>query len=202
MKTALFVGAHVDDIESGAAGLLAKLSNKMNCYVIAFSDCEDQPRNTGVSDEYRKSMGTLGIPTERYFLKNMPNTKFPENSEKIRKILEKIRDEIKPDIIVTHDIENIHQDHKTVADECIRVFRNKTILMYEHVKSTPRFSPNLIISLTKEELDKKINALNCYETQKARYYWSDDFFKSLAKFRGKQMNVEFGEGFKIYQAVY
>lgn len=202
MKSVLFLGAHPDDIEFGASGFLLKISKRMRCFVLVMSDCEEQPGNKGITQEFKRSMETMGIERKNHALLDIPNTKFPENTERIRKSLEEYRERWEPDIVVTHCLENTHQDHKTLTEEALRVFRNCSILMYEDAKSTPGFAPNLIIGLNREELDKKIEVLECYKTQFRRYYFDMDYVRSLAKVRGKQMNLEYGEGFKVHQFVW
>jgi LmbE family N-acetylglucosaminyl deacetylase len=198
----LFLGAHPDDIESGAGGLLIKIIGKADCYVLVFSDCEEQPGNKGITKEFIKSMKVLGVKRGNYKLLDIPNTRFPVHAEKIRSLLEEYKEKWNPDIIITHEIKNLHQDHKTLTEEALRIFRNQSILMYEDLKSTPRFVPNLIVSLTKDQIEKKLKVLECYKTQYRRYYFDMDFIKALARVRGKQMEIEFGEGFRIYQFVF
>ena len=202
MKRILFLGAHPDDIESGAGGLLVKILDKATPYVLVFSDCEEQPGNQGITEEFHLSMQTLGVKKDNYNLFDVPNTRFPSHSERIRKILEEHREKLKPDIVVTHSIPNTHQDHRTITEEALRVFRNHSILMYEDLKSTPGFTPNLIVSLTKEQLQRKIEALRCYKTQMRRYYFDFDYIKALATVRGKQMGTAHGEGFRVYQFLF
>ncbi len=196
----LFVGAHPDDIEMGAGGLLASMAGRAECRVLVMADCEEQPGNRGITKEFRRSMDILGV--EGYELAGIPNTEFPSHSARIRKALEDVRDSFKPDIVITHCIKNLHQDHRTVAQECLRAFRNTSILMYEDVKSTPNFVPSLIVSLSEEDLKRKLDAVHSYKTQERRYYYNDDFLSTLARFRGMRMNVRYGEGFEVYQFLY
>jgi LmbE family N-acetylglucosaminyl deacetylase len=196
----LFIGAHPDDIEPGAGGLLTKMKTESECMVVVFSDCEEQEGNQGITEEFKRSMETLGV--DNFRLLDLPNTRMPEHENRIRGELEKLRDEFKPDILVTHSVNNTHQDHKIIADACVRVFREGTIFMYEELKSTPKFVPNLVVSITREQLDSKIKALECYKTQSRRYYFDMDYVRSLAKVRGKRVNKEFAEAFEIYQYVW
>lgn len=204
----LFVGAHPDDIEMGAGGLIVKMLEKANCRVLVFTKCEEHdPENKGIIDEFYKSMSVLGIKEPRLVQKedkyrDLENRELPKNADKVREVLEYEKKTFNPDIIVTHDIDTLHQDHKTVTEECLRVFRNTSILMFEDIKSVEYFKPNLIVSLTKEQFDKKLEALNCYKTQERRYYYKPKIIESLARVRGKQMNVDFGEGFKIHRFVF
>ncbi|MFH1445483.1 MAG: PIG-L deacetylase family protein [Nanoarchaeota archaeon] len=200
MKNILFVGAHVDDIEMGASGLIMKMLKRDNCRVLVFSNCEEQEGNDGVSKEFYDAMSALGIKDPK--LLDFPNTKLPEKASEIRRVLEEEKENFNPDIVVTHDINTLHQDHRIVSEECLRVFRNASVLMYEDIKSVEHFTPNLIVALTPEEFDKKLEVLKHYKTQYRRYYYDPEAIKSLAKVRGKQMNVEFGEAYKIHRFIF
>jgi len=196
----LFIGAHPDDVESGAGGFLTKMKEHAERMVLVLSDCEEQKGNEGITEEFENSMKTLGV--DKFTLLNLPNTGMPEKQTELRTELERVRDSFRPDIVVTHNINNTHQDHKTIAEACIRIFRDCSIFMYEDLKSTPKFVPNLIVSLSRDQLDKKIRALECYKTQFRRYYFDMDYVRSLAKVRGKQANKDFAEAFEIYQYVW
>ncbi len=197
----LLIGAHPDDVEIGAGGFIAKMNTPENeLMVVACSNCEEQEGNHGITEEFRNSMKTLGI--ENFRMLDFPNTRMPEKASDIRIEMEKLKQSFNPDLVVTHNINNTHQDHKTIAEVCIRVFREKSIFMFEELRSTPKFVHNLIVPLEKEHLEKKIMALECYKTQFRRYYFSMDYVRSLAGVRGKVVNREFAEAFEIYQHVW
>lgn len=192
----LFIGAHVDDLEVGATGLLIKsLLKEIECGVLVFSDCEDQPGNEGISKEFKKSMKILGV--NNYFLLNFPNTKFPASSDKIREVLEDFKNEKKPKLVITHSLGSIHQDHLTVAIECQRVFRYISVISYEDFKSTPHFIPHLYIPLSEEVMRKKIKAANAYKTQLRRPYYNSENLETLAKKRGIEARTKFAEAYEI-----
>ena len=201
-KRILFLGAHPDDFETGVGGLFAKLLGKMEYFHLVFSDCTDQPGNERSVQEFHDAMKTLGLDKERFRLLDIPNTKYPEHAADIRKAMEDCRDSFNPEIIVTHHIKNLHQDHICVTEQALRVFKTQSILMYEDLKSTPHFRPNLVVALTKEQLERKIKALECYKSQFRRYYHDMEYVKAMARVRGKRINAEFGEGFNIYQYAY
>jgi len=196
----LFIGAHPDDIESGAGGFIARSRGKNEMMAVVFSNCEEQTGNEGITEEFKDSMQILGI--ENFKLFDFPNTRLPENEEAMRNALEKIRNSFKPELVVTHNINNTHQDHKAVAEASIRVFRHSSVFMYEDLKSTPKFVPNVIVPLTNEQLESKLKALECYKTQTRRYYFDMDYIRSIARVRGKLINRDFGEAFEIYQYVW
>ncbi len=201
MKNVLFTGAHPDDIEIGSAGFLVKLlKNEKKVSCVVFSNCEEQEGNKGITKEFFKSMKTLGVNGEVKLL-NFQNTKLYLSREKIRRVLERMKKTLKPELIVTHSVGNLHQDHKIVSEECLRVFRYSTIIAYEDPKSTVNFQPNLFVSLSEEEFNKKIEAIKCYKTQLRRKYYSPEIFATFCRMRGVQAGVKYAEGFEIVRMI-
>jgi len=77
-----------------------------------------------------------------------------------------------------------------------------TILGYEQPWNNITFNTLSFIPLEERHIEKKIDALKCYETQKHRKYLSDDFIKGLAHTRGTQIEEEYAEAFEVIRWVY
>jgi LmbE family N-acetylglucosaminyl deacetylase len=200
MERILFLSAHPDDFEAGAGGFFVKArASGKDCFNLVFSECSEQKGNEGIVQEFHESMKLLGLGKGKFELMHFPNTKLPENAAGIREAMERIRDEFKPDTIITHDIDNLHQDHRCVAEQALRVFKTQSILFYQDMKSTPHFNPNFFSQLTKEQMEMKIKALECYVTQFRRYYHDMEFVRALARVHGKRVNAEFAEAFRAHQ---
>ncbi|MEM5812373.1 MAG: PIG-L deacetylase family protein [Candidatus Aenigmatarchaeota archaeon] len=200
MERILFLSAHPDDFETGAGGFFLKIKESGKDYFnLVFSECSEQKGNEGIVEEFHNSMKTLGIEKSNFKLLNFPNTKLPEKAEEIREFMEKIKKEFRPDTIITHEIDNLHQDHKCITEQALRVFKTQSILMFQDLKSTPHFLPNIFSQITKEQLEKKIKALECYKTQFRRYYHDMEFIRAIARVHGKRINVDYAEAFRAYQ---
>ena len=48
-----------------------------------------------------------------------------------------------------------------------------------------------------QDVQKKIDALQCYETQHGRNYMDASFIRSLAQVRGVQAGLEYAETFEV-----
>ena len=166
-KTALFLGAHPDDIEYGCAGTLLKLMEQdyQTIYQI-FTLCDNIEGNELILKEWRDATALL-TPTWTFY-QNYGNTELYKSNHKIRHILEDLRDKHSPSLIFTHPLHDIHQDHSTVAQETLRVFKTQSILCYPTPKSTPRFTPNCYSLLSGEEYLRKREILDCYVSQHTR----------------------------------
>jgi hypothetical protein len=53
------------------------------------------------------------------------------------------------------------------------------------------------MALGKNHLDRKVRAIGCYQSQKARNYANKEFFYGLAKTRGVQANCAYAEAFEV-----
>ena len=55
--------------------------------------------------------------------------------------------------------------------------------------------------LHEENIIKKINAINKYESQKFRGYVTDEYIKALTMVRGMQINSEYCETFEVIRMI-
>ncbi len=94
-------------------------------------------------------------------------------------------------------LDDIHQDHSTVAAEGLRAFKNASILGYELMWNNIEFRTNAFISVDEENIQAKVDALQLYESQRHRRYMSAEFIKSLAVVRGVQCGKAYAEAFEI-----
>ena len=92
---------------------------------------------------------------------------------------------------------DIHQDHTTIAHEGLRAFKNTTLLGYELIWNNLTFNTQCFIKLDKTHIDSKVNSLKEYKSQGFRDYLSEEFIYSLAKARGVQVGCEYAEAFEV-----
>jgi LmbE family N-acetylglucosaminyl deacetylase len=199
-KRLLLVAAHPDDIESGCGGTVAKYSECNTVHSIVFAPCLEDPLNAGVLEEFQRSMKVLGV--KKTIRQNFARQVLEQSSPQIRNILYDVKSKFDPNIVFCPSLNDLHQDHRAVANCCHTIFRDSaTLLAYEVVRSTVDFSPNLYVSLSDENMKRKLKALQCYKTQYRRGYFKPSVFKALARLRGSQVNVEFAEAFEIIRMV-
>lgn len=201
-RTILALGAHPDDVELGCGGTLAlaRLSGA-RLHAAVLSHCEDEAPQTNKDlrlGEFLRACKITGA-TPRSF--HLPNREFPEHRQQVMTALERLQEEINPDLVLIPFLEDPHQDHATVAHAAIRTFRkNETVLQYEVLRyGSHSFTPSLFIDIS-TTLDTKLRALRCYESQfRARAYFDEESFRSLARTRGSQSGYSYAEGFVLYR---
>lgn len=155
----LFLGAHLDDIELGCGGLIARLQKeiKNTIKLLALSHFNKNSNGEITIDrdinETYNAINELGLKKEQISIEEIPAQLFERYSQEIREILLKYRKEYNPDVIFLPSKNDIHQDHQVVYREGERIFRDKICLGYELIRSTYHLFPNCYIALSKEEIE-------------------------------------------------
>ncbi len=198
-RNVLALGAHPDDVEIGCGGSLAAVRRADGVvHTVVLSRCEDggPPERDQREREFRAAAAILGVKPQVY---DIPDREFPEHRREIMQILERLQDDLRPDLVFLPYVEDPHQDHSTLAHAVVRTFRRKeTLLQYEILRhGSHTFTPTLFVDVT-ETLDVKLRALNEYKSQlNTRPYFDEDRFRSLARTRGAQSGCEYAEAFMV-----
>lgn len=205
-KKVLILAPHTDDGELGCGGTISKLIDEgAEIFYAAFSVCEisvPEGLPTNILElELQKARKVLGIKEENMFLYHYPVRTFPEHRQEILQHLIDIRNKINPDLVLMPSLHDIHQDHATIATEGVRAFKNTTILGYEMLWNNLSVNSQTFVILSENNVNKKIEAFNCYESQKFRNYANQDFIKSLAAMRGTQIGEKYAESFEVVRWV-
>jgi LmbE family N-acetylglucosaminyl deacetylase len=117
--------------------------------------------------------------------------------QEILEELVKIKKDIHPDLVFLPSVNDLHQDHSTVSVEGIRAFKDTAVLGYEIPWNNIEFHTEAFISLSEENIDRKVFALDAYNSQKGRSYANEEFVRSLARMRGVQIGVRYAEAFEV-----
>ncbi len=197
---------HTDDGELGCGGIIAKfIEEGRQVFVVAFSIAEDSvPKGfekNALMGEFHDAMKVLGVPKNNLSVYNYKVRHFPQYRQQILEDILKIRNLIKPDIVFVPSPNDIHQDHQVITSEGLRVFKKISILGYELPWNNIIFETRSFVKLDKRHLDKKVEALKCYKTQKHRSYLGEDFLRSLARTRGTQFENDYAEAFEVLRYI-
>jgi hypothetical protein len=92
---------------------------------------------------------------------------------------------------------DLHQDHKTIADEGLRAYKFSTIFCYEMPWNNLVFNTSCFVELTEDHIKTKINSLSKYESQGFRPYASENFIRALATTRGVQISKQYAESYEV-----
>lgn len=202
----LILAPHTDDGELGCGGTIAKFVEEgKHVYCAAFSIAEESVpapfSKDRLANEFKKAMNELGVVPDNIFIFKFKVRSFLNYRQQILDEIILLREKINPDLVLLPSSYDIHQDHEVITKEGLRAFKKVSILGYELPWNNIEFGTRCFIKLSKENIQKKINALHCYETQKHRSYLSDNFIWSLAITRGTQFENEFAEAFETVRFI-
>ena len=198
----LILSPHTDDGEFGCGASISKFIIEGSIvYYAAFSLAEESvptpfPKNI-LEKEVKAATKELGIDPQNLLLFRYKVRHFAYHRQEILEDLVKLNKNIKPDLVFMPCLQDLHQDHSTIAMEGLRAFKKFSILGYEIPWTNLNFSTQCFITFDKIHLNKKLKALNCYNSQKNKSYASEEFIKSLAITRGTQIGAKYAEIFEV-----
>ena len=183
----LCLGAHSDDIEIGAGGaLLTWLGQGLRfhiqwCVLSANGERETEARAS--AEEFLE-----GAASSRVEIMQFRTSFFPAQSAEIKVWFEDLKSRARPDLILTHRHDDLHQDHREVSRHTWATFRDQLILEYEIPKWDGDVGrPNLYVPIPAVALQRKIRLLLAHFGTQARKDWFDeDVFRGLARLRGME----------------
>jgi LmbE family N-acetylglucosaminyl deacetylase len=196
-----FIGAHPDDIELGAGALIAHIADQTDLRCVTLSDNQKNPTLSNIVREHYTSMAALGVPHEKVIVKDFETRRFPHFRQEILEYLITLNREYHPDIVFTHTKNDLHQDHSTVTDECLRAFRGTTLLGFDVLRSSYGFFPNFLVEVTQADVDKKIAALAEYKTYESKYYFDPQITRATLIRHGALAERPYAEGFDTLRVI-
>lgn len=202
----LVLAPHTDDGEFGCGGTIAKMINQgIEVHYIAFSACEQSVLPQFPSDilitEVKEATKILGIRKENLHLLKYDVRTFNYKRQEILDDIIKFKKSINPDLIFIPSLNDIHQDHATIANEAVRAFKFANILSYEMPWNNFNFATTNFFVLTEENIRIKVEALKKYRSQEHRPYANEEFIRSLARTRGVQIGEQYAEVFEVIRLI-
>jgi LmbE family N-acetylglucosaminyl deacetylase len=206
IKTALVLAPHTDDGELGCGATIARLVDQgAEVHYAAFSTASKSmppefPSNQ-LELEVRDATARLGISKDCLHVYDFEVRKLNYVRQELLEELIRLRDVIKPELVLMPSAKDIHQDHLTVYNEGLRAFKFTSILGYELIWNNLSFSTDCFIKITEAQLSRKVDALDAYLTQAGKSYMDPDFIRSLARVRGTQIGVKYAEAFEVVRII-
>jgi LmbE family N-acetylglucosaminyl deacetylase len=195
----LALGAHPDDIELGCGGTICaatRAGKKVIAIFLTKGELSGNPEQRCL--ESKEALNRLGV--KEVVFGNFPDTEIP-NSRQAINFLESFYDEFKPKTILTHSVNDMHQDHRQVGWLCMAAYRNAPrILAYETPRVTANFSPTYFVDIS-DCVKDKWEALKCHCSQKSKRYLTYESMVNLTSFRGSQVNLSYAEAYEVIRYV-
>ena len=202
----LVLAPHTYDGELGCGGFIARLLEEgSNVYYAAFSTAQESVPEGFDKDilktEVRAATKVLGIAPEHLMVYNFQVRKLNYVRQEILEELITLRKKVKFDLVLMPSLNDLHQDHKTIAEEGLRAFKQTNILCYELIWNNLSFNTQCFVKLEQRHIQQKSKALQEYKSQAKRDYMSEEFIFSLARTRGVQIGCSFAEAFEVVRKI-
>lgn len=191
LRHVLCLGAHCDDIEIGCGGTLAELARRFPGarfrWVVLSGDDVREP-------ETRRAAARLLGERAEVEVARFRGSYFPFCGGEIKDYFEALKGRVDPDLILTHRLEDRHQDHRLVAELTWNSFRHHAVLEYEIPKYEGDLGqPNLFVPLPRDTADLKVATLSeCFPSQRGRSWFTGDLFLAHMRLRGIECGAASG----------
>jgi LmbE family N-acetylglucosaminyl deacetylase len=201
----LAIGAHFDDIELGCGGSLVKHvknKDKVCMYVVTDSEYEAYDgtilRTKDVAlKEGQDAASILGV--DNLICEGLKTKKLQYSVDLIERI-NKVIDDLKIDLVYTHWVHDVHQDHSAVGRATLNAARHvPRILMYRSnwYATNAHFNSNFFVD-TSLYIETKVEAIKAHKTEYKKFgeKWID-FVKHQNRNSGIEMQAEYAEAFEV-----
>jgi LmbE family N-acetylglucosaminyl deacetylase len=191
----LAIGAHPDDIEIGAGGILLSLAESQPGlrarYVVLTGTPERQQEARNAA---RAFLPAADLVVD---LHDLPEGRLPAVWGEVKEAIEEVAQTCSPDLIIAPGPGDAHQDHRTIAEIVPTVFRDRLFLAYEIPKWDGDLGrPPVYFPLPDAVARRKVELLHkCFPSQRHRDWWDDEVFLGLARLRGMECRAPYAEAF-------
>jgi LmbE family N-acetylglucosaminyl deacetylase len=193
LRSVLCIGAHCDDIEIGCGGTLLKLiaSNRaLRVTWVVFSS--DAIR----ADEARLSARAFlaDVTDMEILIEDFRGRYFPYAGAEIKEYFDALGRTHDPDLVFTHWRDDLHQDHRLLAELAYNTFRDHLVLQYEIPKWDGDLGrPNVYVHLDAGHCDTKVDLiLRSFPSQADKHWFTGETFRSLLRLRGVESKAPSG----------
>lgn len=205
LRHVLAIGAHSDDVEIGAGGLMLRIAAASPAcrftWVLLTGDATRR-------EEARRSAAAFlgGGCAPRLVTLGLRDGALPyEGAVAAREALAALRDEDPPELVLTHQRADLHQDHRLAAEIALQTFRDHLVVEYEVPKYDGDMgAPNLLVPLDAGTVERKVaHLMEHFASQRGKRWFTEDLFRGLMRLRGVEAAAEsgFAEGFYLRKAV-
>jgi LmbE family N-acetylglucosaminyl deacetylase len=223
-KKILIVAAHPDDEILGCGGSVVKsVKEGYSVSTLILGEgitSRDKKRNRKKREEEIKQLkeqiykANAVIGVKDVFIYDLPDNRFDEVALlDIVKVIENIKEKIRPDIVYTHHRGDLNIDHRITLEAVLTACRPiegetvKEIYSFEAPSSTEWnypyiFSPNVFIEIA-QTIEEKIKAFKCYKTELRRFPHprSEEAVRCIAKRWGIAVGLKYAEAFEVVRVI-
>jgi N-acetylglucosamine malate deacetylase 1 len=190
----LAFGAHPDDLEVGAGGLLARLTSR-GVQVVSVPSL--------IAERTKEATRAAAILGAKLAILN------PEKKSRVEDIpmhqlvaqMDTLVNDVRPDLVITHSAHDLHWDHGLVNRATVSALRRWPCNLLAYVSSYEMNAQNSTRTVGQcfadisETIERKVQAIAAHETQLANIEL--DSTRDLARAMGRLAGVQYAEAYEV-----
>lgn len=192
----LAIGAHPDDLEVGAGGLLARLSNEgadVAMAVVSIPNKSDERRG-----EARRAAELIGADLYMLYEDKPCRVEDIPMHELVRR-LDQLVGDIRPDLVITHSAHDLHWDHSLVNRATVSALRRTPCDLLAYLSSPEMNAQSRSIGQCFADIsttmETKLQAIGAHSSQLSRL--DLDSSRDLARAMGRISGYEYAEAYEV-----
>jgi LmbE family N-acetylglucosaminyl deacetylase len=195
----LCLGCHSDDIEIGCGGTILRLRKQYPTAIfhwVVFSATGIRAAEARKGAELFGGDAVFGGPKLKAFRDGF----MPFVGAEVKDVFEDLKRSVSPDLVLTHNRQDSHQDHRLIAELTWNTFRNHFILEYEIPKYDGDLGqPSFFVPLETETCQRKVeNLMACFQSQGSKRWFHPEIFFGFMRLRGMECNAPSGYAEAFY----
>ena len=189
----LCIGAHCDDIEIGCGGTVLSLQQQhADCRIhwVVLTSSEARRREALIAAKSFVAKPARG----EILVHDLPDGLLPAHFAELKARFEAMKAAIKPDLILTHYLDDRHQDHRLIAEVTWQTFRDHLIWEYEIPKYEGDLTtPNLHVPLRAAVATRKLALIaRIFASQRGKSWFRSENLEAVMRLRGLESRAAEG----------
>jgi LmbE family N-acetylglucosaminyl deacetylase len=194
----LAFGAHPDDLEVGAGGLLSRLASQgaqvMAAVVSLPSLIVERTREAARGAAILGTRLSILNPDKKSRVEDIPMHQLVAQ-------MDTIVNDVRPDLVITHSAHDLHWDHGLVNRATVSALRRWPCNLLAYVSSYEMNAQNSTRALGQcfadisDTIERKVDAIAAHESQLVRM--DLDSTRDLARAMGRLAGVQYAESYEV-----
>jgi LmbE family N-acetylglucosaminyl deacetylase len=200
--TALFVGAHPDDIEIGCGGAVLRwiregIIARAHWIVLSGAGTEREQEARAGASAFLRGLAADSVVVE---VESLTDGYFPYSGNAVKDVFERLKSRVEPNLILAPRRDDAHQDHRLASELTWNTFRDHLVMEYEIPKYDGDLGqPNLYVSLPEWAVTGKLESLLAvFRSQADRPWFDAGVFRGLMRLRGAECRSASGFAEGLY----
>jgi LmbE family N-acetylglucosaminyl deacetylase len=194
--TVLAFGAHPDDLEIGAGGLLARLAAEGADVHLAVTCI---PNNIDARRAEARAAADIMDAELMVLFDDKPTRVEDVPMHEIVRRFDQLVGDLHPDLVITHSANDLHWDHSLVNRATVSALRRTPCDLLAYLSSPEmnaqaRCVGSCFADVTKS-IDKKLAAIRCHQSQLKNL--DVESSRDLARAMGRISGYEYAEAFEV-----